>query len=205
MAASKRPPTVFINCPFDSDYQSLFDAIVFTVARCGFAPRCAKEIDDAAGTRIDKIAKLIEECPLAIHDISRTELDNKSKLPRFNMPFELGLFIGACRFGNVKQRKKRCLVFDKSRFRYQKFLSDIAGQDIHAHEAKQSRIIIEVRNFLHSNANGRHIPGGNTISKQFAEFKKRKPTICEQLELDPHDLTFLDFTNLVAVYLEQNA
>jgi hypothetical protein len=91
---------VFINCPFDNDYRPLFRAMIFTILRCGFKPRCALEVIDGAATRISKIEKLIEQCPLGIHDISRTELDVKSGLPRFNMPLELGLFLGAKRFGD---------------------------------------------------------------------------------------------------------
>ena len=69
--------------------------MVFTVLRCGFTPRCALEVIDGGSTRISKIENLIEECPLGIHDISRTELDAANALPRFNMPLELGLFLRA--------------------------------------------------------------------------------------------------------------
>ncbi len=33
---------VFINCPFDEKYNPIFNAILFTVRRCGFVLRCAK-------------------------------------------------------------------------------------------------------------------------------------------------------------------
>src|SRR6266704_3465176 len=45
---------VFINCPFDPEYQAFFHAIVFVVIRSGFRPRCALETDDAAENRFDK-------------------------------------------------------------------------------------------------------------------------------------------------------
>jgi hypothetical protein len=38
---SGRP--VFLNCPFDDEYRSLFEAIVFTIHLCGFSCRCALE------------------------------------------------------------------------------------------------------------------------------------------------------------------
>jgi hypothetical protein len=38
---------VFINCPFDDAYKSLFDAIVFAVQITGFRPRCAIEASNA--------------------------------------------------------------------------------------------------------------------------------------------------------------
>ncbi|MGT2437042.1 hypothetical protein ACU4GH_15560 [Bradyrhizobium betae] len=163
--ARKSPLGVFINCPFDGRYQKFLDAIVFAVFRCGFDARCALEIDDGGGTRIDKIMSLIEACPFGIHDICRTDLDSVSKLPRFNMPLELGIFLGARRYGNAHQRRKQCLILDKNKFRYQKFTSDISGQDIHSHNNRVESLIYEVRDFLRNN--GSHISGGNKIYKEY--------------------------------------
>ena len=80
--------SVFVNCPFDAAYQSLFDAIVFAVHDCGYIARCALEVDDSSGVRSEKIAKIIAACKFGIHDISRTGLDSANALPRFNMPNE---------------------------------------------------------------------------------------------------------------------
>ena len=124
--------SVFVNCPFDNAYKPMFEAVVFAVFDCGYRPRCALEAYDAGEVRIEKIIALVKNCRLGVHDISRTEL-NAADLPRFNMPFELGLFLGAKQFGNAVQRRKTCLVLDREPYRYQAFLSDIAGQDIAAH------------------------------------------------------------------------
>jgi hypothetical protein len=118
---------VFINCPFDAQYQDLFEAITFAVFDCGFRPRCAREADDGSQVRITKIFDIIESCKFGIHDLSRTETDPQSNLPRFNMPLELGIFLGSKRFGRGRQRQKICLILDREQFRYQKFISDIAG------------------------------------------------------------------------------
>jgi len=48
MARNEYATSVFVNCPFDTQYKPLFEAIVFTVFACGFQPRCALEIDDAS-------------------------------------------------------------------------------------------------------------------------------------------------------------
>jgi hypothetical protein len=132
----RNPPLnrdVFINCPFDAEYKPLFEAICFTVSACGFTPRCALEEIDSGDTRIGKISRIIAGCALGIHDISRTESSGATGLPRFNMPFELGLFLGCKFFGGKAQRGKRTLVLDIEPYRYQRFLSDISGQDIEAH------------------------------------------------------------------------
>jgi hypothetical protein len=119
--------SVFINCPFDAEYQQLFEALVFAVYECGFIARSARESRDASQVRIDKIFRIISECRYGIHDISRTELDGISRLPRFNMPLELGMFLAAKYYGNKREREKVCLVLDREKHRYQKFCSDIGG------------------------------------------------------------------------------
>ena len=119
---------VFVNCPFDEGYRPMFDAIVFAVHACGFYARSALEFEDSAENRLDKIMRIIEACRFGIHDISRTEL-NTAGLPRFNVPLELGLFLGCRRYGTARDRKKICLVLDVERDRYQAFMSDISGQD----------------------------------------------------------------------------
>lgn len=55
--------------------------MVFVLKACGYAPRCAMESDNAAEVRVEKILRIIGECGLSIHDISRTQLDRGSKLP----------------------------------------------------------------------------------------------------------------------------
>ncbi|CAN7633997.1 hypothetical protein [Mesorhizobium sp. LjRoot246] len=125
---------VFINCPFDVAFAPSFHALVFGVLACGFRARCAREMDDGAETRIDKLYRIVEESRYGVHDLSRTELDPINNLPRFNMPLELGLFLGAKRYGDDEQKKKRCLILDVAQYRYQQFISDLAGMDITAHQ-----------------------------------------------------------------------
>lgn len=95
MAATEYAANVFINCPFDAAYKSLFEAITFAILACGNRPRCTLEIDDGSEVRIDKVFRIIAECQYGVHDISRTEVTAASGLPRFNMPLELGIFLAA--------------------------------------------------------------------------------------------------------------
>ena len=106
------------------------EALVFAIHDCGYIARSALEAEDSAEVRMDKIAKIIKDCRYGIHDISRTEVGADTGLPRFNMPLELGLFLGAKRFGSRTDKPKACLILDRARYRYQQFCSDIAGQDI---------------------------------------------------------------------------
>ena len=110
--------SVFINCPFSSDYQPIFRAILFAVYACGYRPRCALEISDLSQNRLSKIEETIAQSQFGIHDISFTKIDKKTKLPRFNMPFEAGVFFAAKRFGAGKQKLKIALILDKKAYRY---------------------------------------------------------------------------------------
>ena len=112
---------VFINCPFDEEFRDILYAIIYTVYRCGFIPRSALEEDNALDNRLSKIENLIQECKFGIHDLSRTEV-NSYLLPRFNMPFEAGIFFGAKKFGNKQQKTKVALVLERQKHLYQQLL-----------------------------------------------------------------------------------
>jgi hypothetical protein len=192
---------VFINCPFDARYQNFFRAIVFVVIRSGFRPRCSLETDDSSENRYLKICKIIKECRYGIHDISRTELDSLSGLPRFNMPLELGVFLGAKYFGGMPQKSKRCIVFDKDKYRFQRYISDISGQDIHSHKGELKRLFEELASWLRSQSRDPKVPGGRSMAKEFASFRKEIPKICAARRLDIRELTFGDYAEIVAEYL----
>ncbi len=197
---------VFVNCPFDDAYRVLFRALVFAVRDCGYIAHCAMESDDGSEVRIDKIAKMISGCRLGIHDISRTDADVSTGLPRFNMPFELGLFLGAKRYGRAEQKRKNCLILDVERYRYQKFLSDIAGQDIAAHGTDPQRVIRLIRDWL-ANATPRplRVPGGRTIASRFALFQIDLPVMCAANNTNPDELTFNDYLLHVEEWLTVNS
>lgn len=198
------PNDVFINCPFDPDYQQLFNALFFVVVDCGFRVRCALEIADGSEVRVDKILRIISESKYGIHDISRTELDEVNDLPRFNMPLELGMFLGAKRFGGPAQKRKACLIVDNERYRYQKFISDIAGQDIKAHECSPEKLICVVRDWLRSVSKRSTLPGGKSIFKRYSNFVLELPALCAETEIDPNDLIFADYASMVSVWLKAN-
>jgi hypothetical protein len=205
MARNDYAQRVFINCPFDSEYKPLFEAIVFAVLSCGFRPRCALEIDDSSEVRIDRIFKIIAECKYGIHDISRTQVTSASGLPRFNMPLELGMFLAAKRFGTGKQRRKVCLVLDTMPYRYQQFISDIAGQDIQVHNNSAREAITVVRNWLRSASRSTILPGGMEIYRRFQLFEQKLPALCVELKVQRNELTFNDSVSIISNWLRDNA
>jgi hypothetical protein len=192
---------VFINCPFDGDYERLFRALVFAVQACGYRPRSALEIDDGSEVRLDKIMRIIGECRYGRHDLSRTELDEAGNLPRFNMALELGLFLGAKYFGGGVQKEKACIIFDRERYRYQRFCSDIAGQDIRAHNGSELDIIRAVRDALATWRPIEYLPSGSILHEHYRRFLRQLPIYARRNRLRVDELTFNDFTRAVADWL----
>lgn len=196
---------VFINCPFDPEYMEFRNAIVFTIFYCGFIPRCALEVDNGGDVRMTKIAELIRESKLGVHDISRTELDESYQLPRFNMPLELGVFFGAIFFGSKIHKDKSCLILDREQHRFQKYISDIAGQDIHSHENKINRLIKSIRDWLsHHTENGKLLPGGEKIESKLIEFQTVLPEMCALEDINISELIFNDYAQFISRWLGSN-
>lgn len=140
--------SVFINCPFDSDFEPILKAMLFCVMRFGLKPRIATETSNAGETRIAKIERLIVESRFSIHDLSRCQSQAAGEHYRMNMPFELGMDFSAARFGTGALRSKQLLVLEEQPYRYQAAISDLAGVDIVHHEGKPDLAMKRVRNWL---------------------------------------------------------
>ncbi len=123
-------------------------------------------------------------------------------LRRFHMPLELGVFLGAKSFGGRDQTSKRCIVFDRERYRFQKFISDIAGQDIHAHSGDSQVLIEDLAAWLRGQSRDPAIPSGRAIAAEFEVFRADVlPAICRPRILHLDELTFGDFNDIVVEYV----
>ena len=194
--------SVFLNHPFDIAYRALLHAGVFAVHHCGFLARSAQEVEDGGEVRIGKIKRIIRECRYGIHDISRVELDGATGLPRFNMPLELGLFLGAQEYGDQEQVRKRSLVLDTEPFRYQRFCSDIAGQDVRAHANDPGKVISAVRAMLATALHGiERVPGEAVIRNRYRQFRTELPILCRRLHMRPAELQFVELRSLVEEWI----
>ena len=166
----------------------------------GFTARCATERDDSGEVRLNKIMEIIAECKYGIHDISRAQA-NTPDLPRFNMPYELGLFMGCQRYGVPKQRHKITLILDSERYRYQQFLSDIAGQDIKAHADDPRRVVEVVRKWLGPTAERTRQHGAQAIWERFQPFQMALPDYCADpaVNMTPDELraSFAEYVQLM--------
>jgi hypothetical protein len=198
--------SVFLNVPFDRAYRPLFEAAVFAIFDCGFEARCALEDDDASRVRVDKIYDLISESKYGIHDISRVTLDHAHHLPRFNMPLELGLWLGAKRFGSKRDKQKRALILDKLPYRYQIFCSDIAGQDATSHNNDTATVIRRIRDWLRNSPDYKNVafPSADTLIARYYRFRAQLPPLCRVRGLNFRSLEFNDYATIVAGWLIVN-
>ena len=183
---------VFINCPFDRRYLPLFHALIFAIHDAGFYSRCALEILDAGEARLAKILRIIDQCGLGIHDLSRVEV-TRTKPPRFNMPFEAGLFYGCKKFGVGKHKNKRILVLDSEPYRYLKVLSDLAGQDAQWHHNKPEKAIEKARSWLRCSSKLRAMPGGVKIWRRYQQFRRDLPAMLHAASVSVREISQFEF------------
>lgn len=161
--------SVFINCPFDKDFEPIMQAMLFCVVYLGFRPRIARERSDAAEVRIEKIIELIKESRFSIHDLSRARAARVGEFYRLNMPFEMGIDHGCRRFGGTPWIGKKHLILADKRYAYQKALSDVAGNDIETHSNRFDVAIRRVRNWLVNEAEAPNV-GAKLIIDKYADF-----------------------------------
>ena len=133
MLAKKRPrsaePSVFLNIPYDRAFEKLYLAYIAGLTAFGLVPRATLELPTSR-RRLERVANLIDQCAYSIHDLSRVQLDAKSpRVPRFNMPFELGLAVGR----DPGNRGETWYVCETVRYRISKSLSDLDGTDVRIH------------------------------------------------------------------------
>lgn len=161
---------VFVNCPFDSDYEPILQAILFCLVRFGLTPRIATERSNAGESRIDKIKELVEASKYSIHDLSRCQAREAGEHYRLNMPFELGLDYGCRAYAGSPYDRKQILMLEEQQYRYQAALSDLAGADIEAHGGDYEKAVRKVRNWL-SGIGGFENVGAGSIVSEYEDFQ----------------------------------
>lgn len=144
--------SVFINCPFDSEFEQLFDAIVFATACCGFIPRSALESGTVAEPRVN--------------------------LARFNMPLELGMAM-AHRFMSP-EGEHDWLVLAPRGHAYVSFISDLAAFDPVSYDGSVDEIVAAVVAWLVTR--GLPVPPvtPQMVLAKFPEFRTEKAELLRQ-------------------------
>ena len=87
----------------------------------GLAPQIATR-DIRSKHRLEKLIRMVQRSACSFHDMSYVRLDGRARVPRFNMPFELGLAAAGA-------AKSKVFVLERRRYRLQQSLSDWNGVD----------------------------------------------------------------------------
>ena len=138
-----REEDVFLNVPYDAEFENLLLAYIAGISAFGFAPRATLEIPFGQ-RRLDRILSLIRQSRYSIHDLSRVQLDrNAPRTPRFNMPFELGLTVALERSAHPDHS---WIVCETVPHRIKKSLSDLDGTDAYVHGGTVAGVFRELGN-----------------------------------------------------------
>jgi hypothetical protein len=141
MASRKRIDSVFLNIPYDNEFEGLYVAYIVGLTQLGLRVNAALAVPNQG--RLETIIRLIEKSNVSIHDLSR---DKPPKgIPRFNMPLELGL---ALYRSHATKGRHRVYVFEGKPYRAQKSTSDINGIDPQIHHGTPKGVMAGLRNIL---------------------------------------------------------
>ncbi|MGB7986741.1 MAG: hypothetical protein WCF54_16370 [Terracidiphilus sp.] len=139
------PNAVFLNVPYDEEFQSLYIAYIVGLFQLGLVPHLASEIPGGE-RRLNRIIQLIQSCRYSIHDLSRVELSSASSAPRFNMPLELGMTIT---WQILNSDLHTWFVCESESYRIQRSASDLNGTDPYIHSGTPEGVLRELRNAFH--------------------------------------------------------
>lgn len=113
---------VFINCPYDKDYESSLHAIIFTCIALDLNPILSK-IDSYNSIRIKNIEECIRNSCISIHDLS---IMGSSENSRYNMPLEIGMSI---MYYFLKSKEHKIIILEPETYLTQKCCSDLNAFD----------------------------------------------------------------------------
>ena len=165
---------VFLNIPYDKKFERLFLAYIAGISASGMVSRATLEITDSS-RRLEKILKLTRSCDYSVHDLSRVQLDPaKPRVPRFNMPFELGLCVSDA--NRRKGQKQNWFVFEAEANRLDKSLSDLKGTDPKIHSATIRGVLSGLCNIFRR---PRRQPSVPQMMKIYRSLRKNQAAILE--------------------------
>ena len=182
---------VFLNYPFDCDFESMAQAMHFCVIAGGLIPVCAKDLSVPDRPRLEMLVDAISNCQYSAHDLSRFTGMGDRNLARFNMPLELGMAI----FHAVTTSPLgHCYaIFVPTDHDYHAFVSDLSGLDpicYHNDETELlSRMCEWLRRVVQTGAFVDHAT--SEIMDRYLEFKQRLSRLraSDCLGLPTHDET----------------
>lgn len=166
MPRVKRIESVFLNIPYDKQFEDLYLAYIVDLTQLGLRVNATLAVPNQG--RLESIIQLIEQSDFSIHDLSRIELSEG--IPRFNMPVELGL---ALYRSHIAKGRHRVFVFETKSYRAQRSTSDINGIDPQIHGGTPKGVMAGLRNIFRQ-------PGNvTTVPEMLASYRSLKRKVPE--------------------------
>ena len=167
MARTKRVQSVFLNIPYDNQFEDLYLAYIVGLTQLGAEINATLAVPNQG--RLERIVELIEASDISIHDLSRIELS--SGVPRFNMPLELGL---ALYRSHTNRDRHKVFVFETKRYRMLQSTSDISGIDAQIHSGRPKGVMAGLRNIFHQPEGTTTVP---EMLSSYRAVRKRLPEL----------------------------
>jgi hypothetical protein len=120
----------------------------FGVVAGGLVPVCAYDLTTPDRPRLEMLVEAIRCCRYSAHDFSRSEGEGLHNFARMNMPIEMGMALFHAL--HTQHREHRCLFFVPTARDYRAFASDLAGLDPRVHNNDDTRILIDMYEWLRS-------------------------------------------------------
>jgi hypothetical protein len=157
MARRKRVQSVFLNIPYDAQFEELHLAYIVGLTQLGLKINATLALPNQ--DRLKRIVGLIEKSDVSIHDLSRIE--SPSGVPRFNMPLELGLALFR---SHITRGRHRVFVFEKKAYRVQRSTSDVNGIDPQIHKGRPKGVMAGLRNIFYQS-------DGTTVPEMLSSYR----------------------------------
>jgi hypothetical protein len=123
---------VFLNYPFDDDFEPFSHAMHFGVVAAGLIPICAKDLSAPDHPRLEMLVEAIINCQYSAHDLSKLKGQGDQNLARANMPLEMGMAIFHA--FQTQRTLHRCAAFVPTQHEYKTALSDLSSLDLICYE-----------------------------------------------------------------------
>ena len=123
--------------------------------------------------RLDRVFTLIGECAYSIHDLSYVKLSGGSgqRVPRFNMPFELGMAVAIAKSQPGRQHHQFSM-FEAKPYRLQKSLSDVLGYDPYIHQGRADGVLEAVLNVFSHLPNAPDVADLRGVYRELRRFRE---------------------------------
>jgi hypothetical protein len=143
--ATAEPPRVFINCPYDEQYEPLRNVLILSCVACGFYPSSAIDKGGGGRPRISRIIDELRRARYSIHDLTRSIGVAEGEKARINMALELGMAVYRA---HHDEQHHDWLALIPNGDEHLDYVSDLGGFDPAEYDGTDRQLVRKVVGFL---------------------------------------------------------